>query len=79
MSCRPRPREKLSWEEARGCWEAAPPQESQLRLERDQKYSSSPGPGDRHDSCRTDSRHLAPPGVGGRFLPRGAFCQHLLT
>lgn len=44
MSCRPRPREKLSWEEAGGCWEAAPPQESQLRLERDQKYSSSPGP-----------------------------------
>lgn len=47
----------------------APPQESQLRLERDQKYRSSPGPASTAVTSTAGTRHGGPCPSWGSFLP----------
>lgn len=47
----------------------APPQESQLRLERDQKCRSSPGPASTAVTSTAGTRHGGPSPSWGSFLP----------
>lgn len=57
----------------------APPQESQLRLERDQKYCSSPGPASTAVTSTAGTRHRGPCPPRGSFLPAPPDSQETVT